>query len=33
MEMGSACTDTATLAFTFAGTSTIRTWEIKVGSF
>jgi len=29
MEMGSGCSDTATLAFTFAGTSTIRTWEIK----
>lgn len=30
MEMGnSGATDTATLAFTFAGTSTVRTWEIK----
>merc|ERR1712238_12155 len=30
MEMGnSGSTDTATLAFTFSGTSTIRTWEIK----
>lgn len=29
MEMGSGCSDTATLVFTFAGTSTIRTWEIK----
>ena len=25
----SGSTDTATLAFTFSGTSTIRTWEIK----
>jgi hypothetical protein len=30
MEMGNTgSTDTATLAFTFSGTSTIRTWEIK----
>lgn len=30
MEMGnSGSTDTATLAFTFSGTSTVRTWEIK----
>ena len=30
MEMGnSGSTDTATLAFTFATSSTIRTWEIK----
>ena len=30
MEMGnSGSTDTATLAFTFTGASTIRTWEIK----
>ena len=30
VEMGnSGSTDTATLAFTFSGTSTIRTWEIK----
>ena len=30
VEMGnSGSTDTATLAFTFAGASTTRTWEIK----
>ena len=30
MDMGSAATDTATLTFTFDGTtSTIRTWELK----
>merc|ERR1719367_1882270 len=30
MEMGnSGSSDTATLAFTFSGTSTIRTWELK----
>jgi len=30
LEMGnSGSTDTATLAFTFSGTSTVRTWEIK----
>ena len=30
IEMGnSGSTDTATLAFTFSGASTIRTWEVK----
>ena len=29
MEMGNSATDTATLAFTFSGTSTVRTWELK----
>ena len=29
VEMGRGATDTATLAFTFSTTSTIRTWEIK----
>ena len=29
MDMGTGCTDTATLAYTFSGSSTIRTWEIK----
>ena len=27
--MGTGSTDTATLAFSFAGASTTRTWEIK----
>ena len=27
--MGNSATDTATLAFTFSGTSTVRTWELK----
>ena len=29
MEMGTGASDSATLAFTFAGASTIRTWELK----
>ena len=29
VEMGQGSTDTATLAFTFSTTSTVRTWEIK----
>lgn len=29
MDMGAGCSDTATLAFTFSGSVTIRTWEIK----
>ncbi len=30
VDMGALSTDTATLAFTFTGTSTTRIWEIKV---
>ncbi len=30
IDMGNVATDTATLAFTFSGTSTTRIWEIKV---
>ncbi len=30
IDMGNVATDTTTLSFTFTGTSTARTWEIKV---
>jgi hypothetical protein len=30
IDIGNTATDTATLAFSFTGTSTVRTWEIKV---
>lgn len=30
VDMGNQATDSVTLAFTFTGTSTLRTWEIKI---
>ena len=30
MDIGADSTDSATVKFTFSGTSTVRTWDIKV---